>query len=91
MENDLQNENQYLIKLNEIISSINKFGPAYLNQPRVDNKIYCSKSHNLVSSVRDLFDSLDQCSSYASMDNILNLIEDTSDIILDKNCRNYSI
>lgn len=35
-------ENQYLIKLNEVLVSMNSFGPAYLNQPKLDNKIFCS-------------------------------------------------
>ncbi|CAF0899240.1 unnamed protein product [Brachionus calyciflorus] len=83
----IPSENEYLRKLSSVLSSVNEYGPAYLNQPKADNKKYCSKSHHLVNRVRDAFDIFDMCFEITEMNRIKDLIEETSDLILDRNCR----
>ena len=46
------------------------------------------KSHSLVAEVKDLFDIYDYCFDPQSMNEIKNSIEDITDNILDRNCRN---
>ena len=82
-------DNEYLIKLNNIMKSAYEYGQAYLNQPFVDNKFYCSKSHNLVYNVRDLFYPLDQCFNSTAMNDIMFDIEESSGPILQPNCRKF--
>ncbi len=84
-------DNEYLIKLNNIAKSVYEYGQAYLNQPFVDNKFYCSKSHNLVYNVRDLFYPLDQCFNSTAMNDIMFEIEESSSPILQPNCRKFKI
>ncbi len=84
------NDNEYLIKLNNIMKSAFEYGQAYLNQPFVDNKFYCSKSHNLVYNVRDLFYPLDQCFNSTVMNDVMFDIEESSGPILQPNCRKLS-
>ena len=40
----------------------------------------------MVASVKDLFDSLDQCTSKSTMEEIINEIDDSSEKILPRNC-----
>ncbi|RNA41163.1 hypothetical protein BpHYR1_002765 [Brachionus plicatilis] len=82
----IPHENEYLRKLNGILNSINEYGPAYLNQPKVDNKKYCSKSHHLIAKVRGAFDIFDMCFEITEMNSIRDMIEIAADKILDRNC-----
>ena len=36
------NENEHLRILDSILRAVFEYGPVYLNQPKVDNKMYCS-------------------------------------------------
>ncbi len=63
------------------------YGSSFLDQPKIDNKQYCSKSHNLVSEVKDLFDIYDYCFDPQSMNEIKSSIDEVADNILDRNCR----
>ena len=83
------NDNEYLIKLNNVMKSVYEYGQAFLNQPFVDNKFYCSKSHNLVFNVRDLFYPLDQCFNSTVMNDIMFDIEESAGPILQPNCRKF--
>jgi hypothetical protein len=87
------NENEYLRRLDGIMRKSFEYGSAFLDQPKVDNRIYCSKAHTLVREVRELFESIDtyemidNCFNYTMINNIINEIDFTAaSSILDKNC-----
>lgn len=49
------------------------------------------KSHTLVTDVRELFDTLDQCFNATAFEFIMTQIEQSAESILDRDCRNYPI
>ncbi len=81
--------NESLEKLNDIMKSMHKYGTEFLDQKKVNSKVYCAKSLSLVDDVKDVFSEMDQCSFNEVYDGILNAITTSTDRILNKDCREY--
>ena len=48
--------------------------------------LLCSKSHNLVSNVKDIFDTMENCFAENDLSTILAVIDESADSILDRKC-----
>lgn len=78
--------NESLEKLNDVMKAMHKYGTEFLDSPKSQTKVYCTKSLSLVNSVKSIFDELDQCSFNEVYDEILNGISSSSGQVLNKDC-----
>ena len=79
--------NEGLNKLGDILKVLHEYGNEFLDQTRVNSKVYCAKSLTLVSNIKNVFDDLDQCSATDTYKEILNEIDYSSSNLLNKKCR----
>lgn len=81
--------NEGLNKLGDILKVLHEYGSDFLEQPRVNSKVYCAKSLTLVANVKSVFDVLDECSAVDTYKEILNEIDLSSNNLLNKECRKF--